>query len=157
MTLAIRLLVPLAHRIRRVEASVIQWRRFRRSKPMVDRVTGHLFELAVAISWMLVGMSFIPNPTDTAAHSPVGRNLGVFAVVWSIMFIAGGLLVVWGVLRSVLGVRVGGLLLLATGLMMEGIGALTFEPSPRVLVYFVYCLACLARGIGLTMEQRRGT
>lgn len=123
---------------------------------MLDRVCGHLFELAVAASWILVGLSFIPSPTDTAAHSPVGRNLGTFQVVWSVLFIVGGTMVVVAVLRRLLGVRVAGLALLATGLLMEGVGALTFEPSPRVLVYFVYCVACSTRAIVLTLEQRRG-
>lgn len=123
---------------------------------MWRRLTEELFEVAVALAWLLVGATFLPAPTDTAQHSPVGRNVGVFATGWSLLFIIGGALTICGVLRGELGVRVAGLVLLTTGLLMEGIAAGTFNFTPRVAVYFVYAAACGARALMLTLEQRRG-
>jgi hypothetical protein len=144
------------HRIVVVEATAHRALVPQSGKLVAERLTGHVFEVAVAVSWALVGLSYLPSPSDTADHSPVGRNLGTFSVVWSVLFIVGAIGVVWGVSRLQKRWRVAGLVLLATGLLMEGIGAATFEFSPRVLVYFVYCAACASRAYLLTAEHRRG-
>lgn len=150
--------VAFAHRIGSVEASAIDRPRVRaRRRPYKHRIAGHLFELAVAASWLCVGLAWLPSPTSTAEHSPVGRNVGVFATCWSSLFIIGGIATIWGVLRSELGVRVSGLVLLATGLAMEFVAAVTFDLTPRALVYLVYFGACAARALMLTLEHRRGT
>lgn len=120
----------------------------------MKRAAASLFELAVSLSWMLVGVAILPNPTSVAAHSPVGRNVGLFASAWAVLFILGGALVIHGILRASPRTRVAGLLLLATGLLMEGVAAATFEMEPRVLIYFVYCIACVGRAFLVARENR---
>lgn len=123
---------------------------------MVKRLSGNLFELAVSVSWMLVGLSFLPSPTDVAEHSPVGRNVGAFLMVWAALLTLGGAMVAYSALKGMLRSRVAGHALLTTGLLMEGVAAATYAFEPRVLVYFVYGAACATRALLLTMEHRGG-
>lgn len=105
----------------------------------------HIFELAVAVSWATVGVTYLTDG-DALTRSPVGRNVGAWSVAWSILYIVAGVLVIYGVLRSVR-VRVAGLVLLSTGLAMQTVAVASFEPDLRVAVYTVYAVAAASRAV----------
>lgn len=125
-------------------------------RPVSRRITASLFELAVAVSWALVGLSVIPDRAAVVKHSLIGRELGIFTTAWSILFVVGGLSVVYGITAKSFRVRIAGLALLASGLLMEGIAAAIYSPEPRALIYFVYCGAAAFRAVLLTIEHKRG-
>lgn len=124
-------------------------------RPFVVRITLSIFELAVAVSWALVGVAIIPDRAAVTAHSIVAHELHAFTTVWSALFAVGGLSVAYGIVAHSFRVRVAGLALLATGLLMAGIAAVAYTIEPRVFVYFVYAAACALRAIALTVEHKR--
>lgn len=119
------------------------------------RTVESTFELTVAVAWGIVGLAYLSSPGTTALRSPVGRDLGTFAAVWSVFEVLGAVLAVWGLLRARLSLRVAGLVLIGTGLLMQGFAAATFRFDLRVLVYFIYCVACGARALALVVAERR--
>lgn len=105
----------------------------------------HLFELATAIVFALVGLAWLSEPAKTALRSPVGHNVGFYADAWSVLYLVALPLVAWGVFRSN-AIRIAGLMLLGTGLVMNCIAALSFEQiGPRSFGYGVFAIACFLR------------
>jgi hypothetical protein len=123
-------------------------------RPAAKRIAASIFELAVALSWVLVGLSIIPDRQSATTHSLIGHSLGIFTTAWSVLFVVGGALVIWGITMHSFRARIAGLTLLSSGLLMEGIAALTVRLEPRVFVYFVYAGACAFRALHLTTENR---
>lgn len=110
--------------------------------------------MAVAFAFMLVGAAYLLAPEATAIASPVGRDLGIFEIVWSALYVLGGASIIYALARPSARARVAGLALLATGLLMNGIGAATFELTLRVPIYFVYFLACASRAYTVAWHLR---
>lgn len=116
-----------------------------RLTPYVQRTFSHAFEISVAVVWFLVGLSYVAAPQYTALHSPLARPFGIWEWVWSGMYLVAGPAVVWGVWRRELGLRVGGLILLTTGLTIQFVGALTAPIGFRTFTYLTYAGACAAK------------
>jgi cytochrome bd-type quinol oxidase subunit 2 len=117
-----------------------------------ERAPHRLFEFAVASSWALVGLSWLTQPASTAARSPVGRNVGDFATAWSVLYLVAFVLICIGLERA--GRRrhfkIAGLILLAAGLAMHSVAALSFmDIEPRSFIYPVHGVACAVRALFL--------
>lgn len=106
----------------------------------------HLFELATACCWMVVGLAYLVDGSSLL-RSPVGRHVAPFDTAWSVFYVAAGPMIVAGILATSLRVRVAGLVLLATGLVMQGVAAATFAIEPRVANYFIFAVACVLRAV----------
>ncbi len=116
--------------------------------------TGYAFELATAIAWLLTGITNLVSPS-ALAHSAVGRNVIPFAQIWSGLYILGGLAVIAGVLRPLPALRVAGLLLLGTALIMQTVAAVSFAFTPRSVSPAVYAAAAFLRAWVLIVLIRR--
>lgn len=108
------------------------------------RFRAYIFELATAVVYMLVGVTNIISP-QAAVHTSVGRTVPPFDTVWSLLYMLGAACVVTGILKPFPALRVAGLTLLGTGLLMQTAAALTFAVQPRAFSPFVYAAACFAR------------
>lgn len=105
-----------------------------------------LMEMAVATVFLIVGVSFLTDPA-TAARSPVGQGAHPFDTVWAVLYVVACPLIVTGIVRRYPRWRVPGLLLLATGLLMQGLAGAVLSTDIRTLCYFIYCGACVARAL----------
>lgn len=120
-----------------------------------ERFIAHLFEGAVAIGWAIIGIAYLTN-AHLEDHSPIGREVQPFDLVWSILYLVACPMILYGLWWGSRHWRwrVAGLILLTTGLIMQGIAAATFELEPRVAVYAVYAAACFLRAALLTQIIR---
>jgi hypothetical protein len=118
------------------------------------RLRQHIFELATAGAWMLTGITYLTSP-NTAVHSSVGRPVHPFDTIWSILYVIGAVGTFIGVFRPLPALRVAGLTVLGTGLVMQTYAAASFALQPRVLAPAVYAVACFARSSMLTLLIRR--
>jgi hypothetical protein len=109
------------------------------------RIRAYAFELATAVVWAVSGISYLISPQITALQSPVGHTIRGYETGWSILYIVGAILVVYGALRPAMPVRAAGLLLLGTGLTMQLLGAVSVQVQLRDLNYLIFALACFAR------------
>ena len=117
-------------------------------------LASYMFELATAFGWLLAGVTSLLDPT-TLIHSTVGHNVVPFAAIWSGLYIGGGVGVIAGVLRPLPALRVAGLLLLGTGLIMQTVAAISFQFTPRAIGPAVYASAAFARAWVLVVLIRR--
>lgn len=109
----------------------------------------HVFEVATAVVFALVGAAWIANPTVTGLRSPVGADAvgTVYPWVWSVGYIVALPLVLYGVMHSNRW-RIAGLWLLGMALTMQFVAALTGPRlEPRTFSYLVFALACLLRAL----------
>jgi hypothetical protein len=111
-----------------------------------ERLVAHLFEAAMSVTWALVGVAYLTDH-GIALDSPVGRDVGGFETAWSWLYVLACPLILYGLLRGPRDwrFRVAGLILLATGLVMHGVAAVTFHLEPRVAIYGIYAAACVLR------------
>jgi hypothetical protein len=114
----------------------------------------YAFELATAFAWLLTGVTSLAEPSSLV-HSSVGRDVTPFAEIWSIMYVASAAAIVTGIVRSYPALRVAGLVLLAAGLCMQTVAAISFDFAPRAVVPVVYVLAAITRAWMLTVMIRR--
>lgn len=114
----------------------------------------YAFELATAFAWLLTGLTALLDPA-TLIHSSVGRDVAPFAAIWSGLYVAGAVAIVTGIARPFPALRVAGLLLLATGLCMQTVAAISFDFTPKAAVPAVYALAALTRSLMLVVMIRR--
>lgn len=108
-------------------------------------IFGHVFELATAVVFALIGLAYLFNPEATALASPVGRDLGIWQHVWSIGEVIAAPIVISGITWAAPRWRATGLTLLGTCLIMHGIGAMYNGFEARDLVYFIFSAACFLR------------
>lgn len=114
---------------------------------IVEKLWAHVFEIATSIVWLLSGVTYLYDPA-TADRSPVGAILHPYDYFWSGCYVIGGPLVLYGLFRSSQRVRVAGLVLLATGLTMHFVAALSQPPFEiRDFVYLTFALACIIRAV----------
>lgn len=119
-----------------------------------------MFEAAVAASWTVVGITFLSS-SSSVVLSPVGREVHPFDYAWSVLYTVGGPVTVIAILlngRGGTAWNVAGLTLLATGLAMQGVAALTFSGRDlRWAIYFIYAAACAMRAALCVVQAKRGT
>lgn len=114
------------------------------------RVVRHLFEIAVAVAWTLIGATYLVDGS-AITRSVVGESVAPFDTIWAVFYVVGGPLALYGVLFLAVRVRVGGLILLGTGLIMQGLAAAYVQPAdPRWMNFFIFAGACLSRAHLLT-------
>lgn len=124
---------------------------------MWRRITAHLFEMATAISWFAVAVAFFANPR-ILEMSPVGREVHPFDYIWCCLYILGAGGIIVGVLTDRMNHRVSGLMMLATGLIMQMIATVIYNPEVRVATYMVYSLACVVRIlilVGIAKQRKK--
>lgn len=110
-----------------------------------QRLRVHVFEIATALAWLLVGTNYLLDINATI-RSPIGATMHPFDYGWSTMYVIGAPLVIAGIAWSSQRVRVAGLTLLGTALFMHFIAAVTQTPlEARDFIYLCYSLACLIR------------
>lgn len=109
------------------------------------RIRAYIFELATGIAYLLSGLAFLISPRAVASHSLIGRQVYPFDTIWSVLEVLGGVLLLAGVLKPVPRLRVAGLLLLGTALMMWVTAGFLTAPQLRVAFNLVYALACFTR------------
>lgn len=122
----------------------------------VARIGDRAFELAVALTLALLGAVWAPDIGESPLHSPVGRQVLPWQDIWSAMYLCGAVLVFVGIPRRRCQWRLAGLVLLTTGLLMEGVAAMSFAVSLRAVVYFVFATACAGRAVALLVGHLRG-
>lgn len=106
----------------------------------------HLFELAVALTWVVVGTSYLLSPAMTLATSPVDPAVGnVWPAIWGMMEVLGGFVTLMGLGKQDPGLRATGLCVLGAGLGMHFIGAVSMGLDLRDFVYLIMGAACLLR------------
>ena len=124
---------------------------------MRRRAWAHLFEMATAISWFLVAVSFFINP-QILELSPIGHVAPPFDYIWSCLYVLGAGGIIVGVLTDRTNHRISGLVLLATGLIMQMIATVAYNPELRVGTYMVYSIACAMRIvmlIGIAKQRKK--
>jgi hypothetical protein len=121
----------------------------------VVRIGDRAFELAVALTLALVGVAWAPDVGESPLHSPVAVRMLPWQDVWSGMYVLGAVFVFVGIPRRRCHWRVAGLVLLTTGLLLEGIAATSFAVSLRAAVYFIFATACAGRALALVLGHLR--
>lgn len=114
---------------------------------LYQRIRAHLFELAVAVAWAMVGTAYLLDPEAVASKSPLGHAIGNWPTVWSLLEIIGGVMTAGAILRRNTRFRVAGLTLLATGIGMQAVAVTVYGNDLRILVYYTYAGACAARAL----------
>lgn len=105
------------------------------------RPLANIFELAIALAWSLVGLSYVLDP-DAELRSPLASPAEPYDFMWSILYLLALPLIWAGILKFRPHWRVAGLILLATGLLLQGTIAVQHGVSdPRVFIYWVYAVA----------------
>jgi hypothetical protein len=121
------------------------------------RLKGHLFEVATAAAWPLVGLAYLFS-AGAAAHSAVGQQAHPLDTVWSIFYVVGGPAVLVGIAarehRSALRWRVAGLVMLSSGLLMQALAVAVYNPDPRIGTLLAYAAACGLRALACAREMR---
>lgn len=117
----------------------------------VRRLSAHLFELTVALGWLLVAASYITDPTATLSASPIGRELPAYLYIgWSVLELGGALGVIVGLTARLANHRVAGLVALGTGLLIHGLAAIASGFDLRDLIYLLNAGACFTRAYLVT-------
>lgn len=115
-----------------------------RLSPWLQRLFSHVFELGVAVVWFIVGIAYMVDPL-AAVHSPIAHNIGHWVWAWIALYLAGSPLIVIGLLGRKVNLRIGGLILVMSGLMIQFIAAVYSPWDLRSLTYLVYATACCLR------------
>ena len=112
----------------------------------------HYLELMVSTVWIFWAVSFLIDPT-VLTSSPVGRQIGAFAYVWTALYLIGGPMTIYGCLSTRTTFRFVGLWILGVGLLAHGCSAVFLGPHllPRDFTYWVQALACLLRASWLSL------
>lgn len=126
---------------------------------VLTRVRRHLFESCTAAVWTVVGIAYLIDST-TAERSPIGQVVSPLDQAWSLMYVFGGPMVLFALLDNPPGAnvrwRVAGLILLASGLAMQGFAAIAVQsPDVRAANYWIFCVACAARVVLVLRDARR--
>lgn len=109
------------------------------------RPLANVFELAIALGWALVGLSYVLDP-NLELRSPLTEPADPYDFMWSVLYLLALPLIWGGILKFKPHWRVAGLILLGTGLLLQGALALQNGlPDPRVFIYWVYAAAVLLR------------
>lgn len=114
------------------------------------RIRAYVFELAAGLGYMFVGISFLLNPREVAAHSIIGRQIPPFDTIWSVLEVLGGVMMLAGVLKPLPRLRVAGLLILGTALTMRVAAGLLTDPQVGILFHGVFAVACFLRALLIT-------
>jgi hypothetical protein len=124
--------------------------------PAWRRLCQHLFEIAVAVCFAILGVTYLLHP-NTGIASPVGRVVHPFDYAWSLGYIAALPLIFGGIARRSTRMRVAGLVILASALIMQGIVAMFFggHIELRDLIYWIYAAVCLIRAYVAATAIRR--
>lgn len=83
----------------------------------------HVFELAMSMAYFFVGIAWLADPT-VPERSPIGQAVDHWSVFWSTLYVIGAPAVVIGLWRGQAQIRAFGLILLATGALMQIIALL---------------------------------
>ena len=109
------------------------------------RFFANVLELGVALVWALIGLTYVLDP-EAETRSPVGSDAQPYDTIWSVFYLL-ALPFIWGgVIKLKPHWRVAGLLLLCSGLVIQGavvVQHATIDSlwEPRTLVYWVYAVA----------------
>lgn len=114
------------------------------------RIRAYVFELAAGLGYMFVGISFLLDPQQAAAHSTIGRQIPPFDTIWSVMEVLGGVMMIAGVLKPLPRLRVAGLLILGTALTMRVTAGLLTAAQIGIAFHGVFALACFLRAALIT-------
>lgn len=122
------------------------------------RILVHTFELAIALAFLVLSVSYMLDPGRTLLASPIGQDLPAYIwLTWSLLEAVGALGVIYGLLRPRPNYRVAGLILLSTGTLMHGVAALATGIDLRDLSYLIFSAACGLRAAVTTRFALEGT
>lgn len=98
--------------------------------------------------WAVVGVAFFIDPARTLDNGVIGGRMWPMDYLWESLFLVGGALTALGLLRPSSRSRVAGLFLLASGLAIAFVAAVSRNPDDlRFVVYALYAVAALVRGL----------
>jgi hypothetical protein len=109
------------------------------------RIASHVFEAAIAWCFLAASVAFAIDPAATLVRSPVGGTVHPFDYLWNGFYFVGGVAVIAGLLVGRPRVEVGGLIILASGLLTAATAVAWLNPDPRLAGYVGFAAACLVR------------
>lgn len=109
------------------------------------RIRTYLFELAFGFGFPFLGLQYLLDPSATSAHSVIGRRVYPFDYLWSLGYIVGGLLVIYGVVWGRSRIRAVGFIVLGTALLQQVTASMVNHADLREMFNVVCALACLSR------------
>lgn len=121
-----------------------------------NRFIAHLFELATAVAYVIVGVAYLLDDHTNLRLGPLSPGVGDWAYVFSGLEATGGPLVVVGVLAARAPLRGAGLALLGAGLIMHFVASLVGGVQPRDFVPLVFAASCWLRLWFLLLLANRG-
>lgn len=111
--------------------------------PWHQKVVAHILEIGVAVAWGITGLNYLLD-RRSGIRSTIGESLPNYDIWWSACYVLAALMIVAGIFKRTQRVRVAGLILLASGLIMQGIASLAVTPLEiRDFMYFVYATVAL--------------
>lgn len=120
------------------------------------KVRDHAFEIAVMIGFFLVGVALLTDPTR-AELSPVGAVVEGWSTVWASVYVVVCPSVLLAIARGSSRLRVAGLVLVASAMLMQGTAAVVLNTfDPRSWVYVVFSAACVVRAVAVARFVRQG-
>jgi uncharacterized membrane protein len=129
------------------------------TRPTITRhpLRAHSFEIATMIAFTLVGLALLLDPDGAAARSPVGRALEGWTVTWAVAYVVACPAVLVALWRGSSRLRVLGLILASSGMLMQGTAAVVLNATdPRVFTYYAFAAACALRALVVARYVRRG-
>lgn len=123
----------------------------------LDNLKAKIFEGAVAVTFLLVGITYVFDVHSALLHSPIAKDISHWAYAWSVLYLCGSPLLLYGIIAWRAKARIVGLLLLGTGALMQGIAAVAFvtDFDLRIVNYFIYAAACGIRAHVLIVGIKR--
>jgi hypothetical protein len=123
----------------------MRWKVAMTRRPKFQRFMTHIFEITASAQALLIGLSWLIDADLAGSRSPVGSSMGGWHWFWTIGYLVGAPMVIYGVITRAQNVRVGGLILLGTSFMIHFVAALTGTIEPRTFITLLWALACWLR------------
>lgn len=101
---------------------------------------------AFAVAYLLVGLAFVNDP-GTVSRSPIGEHVAPFSTIWSLEYLVGGTVLLWGN-RGYPALRLAGLWLLIGAWAQNYVGTLAvlgFDLKSLVYPVFIAWAASALR------------
>lgn len=128
-----------------LKLAYLRWKTVMTRRPKSQRFLTHIFEITACVQAILIGLSWLIDADIAGAKSPIGSSMGGWHYFWTIGYLVGAPMCIFGVITRRQNIRVGGLILLGTAFMTQFIAGLTGTIEPRTFITGFWSLACYLR------------